>query len=295
MAAFSRYPDTMMGNKAYGRGRNAPMVDLAHGAQNGLLQDWPGYISNTPYVRRNLIIKVLAGPRGFNLLPEPKKWFQTLKAVLELHPETVEGFNSTLEIETRDVSFSGDGNRQESVSNVTRARVEPVFSYVEKYGRPFAHFFERWVTELIMDPVTKYPGVTNRASARGQEIDLLPDFTSATIIAFEPDPAFRKVDRKDFVPYPHRAVYYTDATGRVCFGRNGDRTPLYGQITDFDLTPGMSSFGATSYQLDSEPFRLEAGESRTFYVYTVYDPDPSTPISYASVVNRAQVTTARGR
>ena len=154
MAAFSRYPDTMMGNKAYGRGRNAPMVDLAHGAQNGLLQDWPGYISNTPYVRRNLIIKVLAGPRGFNLLPEPKKWFQTLKAVLELHPETVEGFNSTLEIETRDVSFSGDGNRQESVSNVTRARVEPVFSYVEKYGRPFAHFFERWVTELIMDPVT---------------------------------------------------------------------------------------------------------------------------------------------
>jgi uncharacterized repeat protein (TIGR01451 family)/fimbrial isopeptide formation D2 family protein/LPXTG-motif cell wall-anchored protein len=100
---------------------------------------------------------------------------------------------------------------------------------------------------------------------------------------------------KDFVPYPHRAVYYTDATGRVCFGRNGDRTPLYGQITDFDLTPGMSSFGATSYQLDSEPFRLEAGESRTFYVYTVYDPDPSTPISYASVVNRAQVTTAGGK
>ena len=195
MVAFSRHPDTMMGNKAYGRGRNAPMVDLAHGAQNGLLQDWPGYISNTPYVRRNLIIKVLAGPRGFNLLPEPKKWFQTLKAVLELHPETVEGFNSTLEIETRDVSFSGDGNRQESVSNVTRARVEPVFSYVEKYGRPFAHFFERWVTELIMDPVTKYPGVTNRASARGQEIDLLPDFTSATIIAFEPDPTFRKVDK----------------------------------------------------------------------------------------------------
>lgn len=195
MAAFSRYPDTMIGNKAYGRGRNAPMVDLAHGAQNGLLQDWPGYISNTPYVRRNLIIKVLAGPRGFNLLPEPKKWYQTLKAVLELHPETVEGFNSTLEIETRDVSFSGDGNRQESVSNVTRARVEPVFSYVEKYGRPFAHFFERWVTELIMDPVTKYPGVTNRASSRGQEIDLLPDFTSATIIAFEPDPAFRKVDK----------------------------------------------------------------------------------------------------
>jgi hypothetical protein len=195
VVAFTRKADTIMGQKAYGRGRNAPMVDLKDGAQNGHLQDWPSYISNTPYVRRNLIVKVLAGPRGFNLLPEPTKWFQTLKAVLELHPETVEGFTSTLEIETRDVSFSGDGNRQESVSNVTRGRVEPVFHYVEKYGRPFAHFFERWVTELIMDPVTKYPGVTNRAAARAQDIDLLPDFTSATIIAFEPDPSFRKVDK----------------------------------------------------------------------------------------------------
>lgn len=195
MAAFSRSPDTLMGQRAYARGRSAPMIDLQAGAQNGHLQDWPAYISNTPYVRRNLIIKVLAGPRGFNLLPEPQKWFQALKAILELHPESVEGFNSTLEVEVRDVSFSGDGNRQEVVSNVTRGRVEPVFNYVEKYGRPFAHFFDRWITELIMDPVTKYPAVTNRPNARSLDIDLLPDFTSATIIAFEPDPSFRKIDK----------------------------------------------------------------------------------------------------
>lgn len=195
MAAYTRKPDTLMGQKAYGRGRNAPMIDLQQGGQGGHMPDWPTYISNTPYVRRNLIIRVLAGPRGFNYLPEPEKWFATLKAVLELHPESVEGFNAQLEIETRDVSFGGAGERQESVSNVTRARVEPVFNFVEKYGRPFATFFERWVTELLMDPNTKYPNVITRVNARNQNIDLLPDFTSATIIAFEPDPTFRKIDK----------------------------------------------------------------------------------------------------
>lgn len=195
MATFARKPDTMLGNRAFGRGRSAPMVDIAYGGQNGMLQDWPAYISATPYIRRNLIIKVLAGPRGFNLLPEPQKWYQALKAILELHPESVEGFNSTYSVETRETTYSGDGNRMESVANVTRARVEPVFNYVERYGRPYGTFFERWVTELIMDPVTKYPGVTNRVSGLNYEIDLLPDFTSATIIAFEPDPAFRKIDK----------------------------------------------------------------------------------------------------
>lgn len=195
MAAFSRKPDTIMGQKAYGRGRTAPMIDLQYGAQNGHMNDWPAYISNTPYVRRNLIICLMAGPRGFNHLPEPEKWFQTLKAVIELHPESVEGFNSQLEIETRDVSFGGAGERQESVINVTRQRVEPVFNYVEKYGRPFAAFFEGWTTELLMDPNTKYPNVITRITARNQIPDLLPDYTSATIIAFEPDPTFRKIDK----------------------------------------------------------------------------------------------------
>lgn len=194
MAAFTRKSDTLIGQKAYGRGRNAPMIDLQYG-HGGHMPDWPAYISNTPYVRRNLIIRVLAGPRGFNYLPEPEKWFQALKAILEIHPESVEGFNAQLEIEVRDTSYGGAGERQESVANVTRARTEPVFNFVEKYGRPFSTFFERWTTELLMDPNTKYPNVITRVSTRGQNIDLLPDFTSATIIAFEPDPTFTKIDK----------------------------------------------------------------------------------------------------
>ncbi|BDH16617.1 MAG: hypothetical protein [Bacteriophage sp.] len=196
MTAFTRKSDTLISNTTgYGRNRYTPMLDLKYGGMNGHMPDWPAYISNTPYVRRNLIIRVMATPRGFNLLPESEKWHEALKALLEVHPLNVTGFNNQLEVETRETPYGGAGEMQESVSNVTRSRVEPVFNFVEKYGRPISIFFERWVLELIMDPNTKFPNVVTRAAARSQVVDLLPDFTSATILAFEPDPTFTKIDK----------------------------------------------------------------------------------------------------
>lgn len=195
MAAHRRYADTLLIDKAYATGRKVPMVDLKYGGNNGHMPDYPGYISNSPYVRRNLIIRLLAAPRGFLLLPEPEKWIETLKALIELHPQSVTGFNNQLSVEMKEAPFGGAGEMQETVSNVTRSRVQPVFNYVEKYGRPITTFYDRWVTELLMDPNSKYPNVCTRVGARDQIIDLLPDFTSATIIAFEPDPTFTKIDK----------------------------------------------------------------------------------------------------
>lgn len=185
------------GNKgvAYGALRDAVMLDLANGGNNGHMPEYPTYISNTPYVRRNLILRLVSSPRGFDLLPESQRWHEALKALIELHPLSVQGFNQQLEIDTRETPFGGAGEQQEVYANVTRSRVAPVFNYVEKYGRPIGTFFEHWVTELIMDPNTKYPNIIAREKARREVVDLLPDFTSATILAFEPDPAFTRIDK----------------------------------------------------------------------------------------------------
>lgn len=199
MPAHRRYSDTLIVDdksaRGYGRGRKAPMIDLRHGGNNGHMPDYPGYISNSPYVRRNLIVRLIQAPRGFDFLPEPEKWYEALKALIELHPQSITGFNNQLSVEMRESTFGGAGEMQETVANVTRSRVQPVFNYVEKYGRPITTFFERWVTELLMDPNSKYPNVVTRVGARSQIIDLLPDFTSATILAFEPDPTFTKIDK----------------------------------------------------------------------------------------------------
>ena len=199
MATHQRPEDILISDgttgRGYGKGRYAPAVNLKYGGNNGHMPDYPGYISNSPYVRRNMIVRLVSSPRGFDFLPDPERWHEALKALLELHPMSVTGFNNQLDIETRETAFGGAGEMQESYANVTRSRVQPVFNYVEKYGRPIATFFERWVTELIMDPNTKYPNVIARDGIRGKIIDLLPDFTSATIIAFEPDPTFTRIDK----------------------------------------------------------------------------------------------------
>lgn len=199
MAAHRRYADTLIVDdksaRGYGRGRHAPMLDLKYGGNNGHMPDYPGYISNTPYVRRNLIVRLIQAPRGFDYLPEPEKWYEALKALIELHPLSVTGFNNQLNVEMRETPFGGAGEMQESISNVTRSRVMPVFNYVEKYGRPITAFFESWVTELMMDPNSKFPNVITRIEARNQVVDLLPDFIAATILAFEPDPTFTKIDK----------------------------------------------------------------------------------------------------
>lgn len=204
MGEYTRKADTLIDNTAYARGRYTTMLDLKNGGMNGNQPDWPSYISNTPYVRRNLILRVLATPKGFDLLPEPEKWHEALKALIELHPLSVTGFNRQLSVETRETPYGGAGEMQDSVSNVTRSRVEPVVNYVEKYGRPIGTFYERWAIELFMDPNTKAPNVATRVTDKSQLIDLLPDFTSATIIAFEPDPTFTKIDKAwlvaDFKP-----------------------------------------------------------------------------------------------
>lgn len=208
MAAHQRPIDTLISDgktgHGYGRLRHAPMLNLVHSGSNGISLDYPNYISNTQYLRRNLILRLVSSPRGFDLLDEPERWHEALKSLIETIPQSVTGFNNQLEVDVQGTTFGGAGEIQEAYSNVTRSRVEPVFNYVEKYGRPIATFFERWVTELGMDPNTKYPNVITREASRGRIIDLLPDFTSATILAFEADPTFTKIDKAwlvaDFKP-----------------------------------------------------------------------------------------------
>lgn len=195
MAAHRRPADTILAQTAYARGTSAPMLNLSRGGMNGPFADYPSYISNTPYRRTNMIIRVLAIPRGMLLLPEPEKWVEAIKALFEVHPLSVTGFNSALNVEVRGTPFGAAGEQQEVVTNVTRAQVRPVFNFVEKYGRPIAHITNRWVTELLMNPDSKYADIVTRAAARGQVSDLLPDYTSVTLLAFEPDPTFTKVDK----------------------------------------------------------------------------------------------------
>lgn len=187
-----RPSDIILGGRSYAEGRDNAIVDLKYGGQMGFQPDYSSFLSNAAYVKRNLIPFLVQAPRGFMALDPTGKMVETLKALIELHPKSIEGLNSTLRVEWSETPFGGAGEMQQDVTNVTRERSSPAFTWTEKYGKPINRFMDFWITGLLMDPNTKYPGVVmNNVSQK--PTDLLPDYISATVLFVEPDPTHTKV------------------------------------------------------------------------------------------------------
>lgn len=190
---MARLETAILGNTGYGQYAEAPMVNLVNGGQNGPMPDIGQYVSSSSYVRRNLIAILIEAPRGFQDLENPEAYVEALKALVELHPKSIEGLNATLTVEFQETPVGGAGEMQQDISNVTRARSNPTFVWTEKYGKPVSNLLRHWITGLIMDPATKYPTVVTRGIRQSNPADLLPDYTGMTVLFIEPDPTHTKV------------------------------------------------------------------------------------------------------
>lgn len=190
---MARLTDALTGitNKAYAKGHTQPMLDLNNGGQMGFAPDLTEWVSNQAYVRRNVFCLLLEAPQFFQYLPEPDKWVNTLRALVELHPKTIEGLNAGLTVEVAETPVGGGGEMQEEFTDVKRARTQPVFTFDEKYGMPIQTFIREWITQGMMDPDSKVANVGTIAGKR--PTDMLADQYSMTCAFIEPDPTHRKV------------------------------------------------------------------------------------------------------
>lgn len=187
---MARIADQVLKQRGFMQYTQAPSVNLTMGAQMGPMTDLRQYVNNSAYIPHPLIAILLEAPTGFRYLPEPELYYRTLKSLVELHAQTIEGFNSQLDVEYSETNVGGGGQKQEDISNVTQQQPTPTFVWPDKYGKPISRFLRSWITELIQDPITKYAGVVSRTR---QLDDLLPDFSSMTCLFFEPDPTHTKV------------------------------------------------------------------------------------------------------
>lgn len=188
---MSRLSDAIL-QGGYASGAS-PMLDLQYGGQNGYAPNLVEWVSNQSYVRRNLVCLLIEAPRGFQYMQDPQFWVRALKSMVERHARSIEGFARGLEVATAETPVSGGGEMQQDPTNVTRARSNPSFTFVDKYGRPIQTFIEEWVTNLIMDPDSKVPNIATLDGVRPS--DLLADMYSATMLFFEPDPTFSTVSK----------------------------------------------------------------------------------------------------
>lgn len=182
------------GDIAYSQGRQNTMLDLRFGGQHGIAPQLNQYISNQSYVSRNLICILIEAPLGFKDLPNPEYWIETLRALVELHAVSIEGLDQTLNVQVEDTSpVGGAGEQHQDFTNVTQERSNPVFRWIEKYGRPIESFLRGWVTNLMMDPNSKIANVATLRAAEQRPNAMLADYYAATMAFIEPDPTHTKV------------------------------------------------------------------------------------------------------
>ncbi len=188
---MSRVTDAILGQKAFGRGSNQPILDATFGGQMGYAPVLTEWVNNAAYIRKNLICVLLEAPGFFQNMDEPQKWVDTLKAMVELHPQSIEGLNAGITLEFDEHPVGGAGEMQQEVTDSKRARSEPVFTFVEKVGLPFQTFLTQWITYGIMDPDTKFALANTLTGTRPD--DMLPDQYTASMLFMEPDAQHKRV------------------------------------------------------------------------------------------------------
>jgi hypothetical protein len=188
---MARITDAILTNSAYANYVNQPILDLSFGGQQGWAPNLNEWVSNQAYVRKNLFCVLLESPRFFILMPNPDKWVQALKSLVELHAKTIEGLNAGLTVEFDEHPVGGAGEMQQEITDSKRARSEPSFGFVEKYGMPINTFLQNWIIYGMMDPDTKFAMAGTLPDTKPS--DMLADWYSMTCLFIEPDPTHQRV------------------------------------------------------------------------------------------------------
>ncbi len=191
--AIPRTKDVFLNNTAYTTNTQAAAIDLQVEGQMGHHTIFANMFANTTYVSRNVVCILVQAPKGFSYFPDASKYIGALKVLVEMHARQIEGLQAGVKAEFVENQIDGSGQIQEDISNTTRDRSTPTFTWLEKPGKPIRWFLEAWITGLGMDPITKIPNVIT-LNASSKPTDMLGDVTGATMLFFEADPTFTTVN-----------------------------------------------------------------------------------------------------
>lgn len=187
--AGNRLQDTIL-NKGFSKNASAPMVNLAHGGQHGVITNPSTWINNGQYVRTNTICRLIQAPRGAQLLPNPEVFIENLRAFVETHSRTIDGLQWGYTVDVAEQAFGNSGEMQATPTKVSRTKSELSHTADEKYGMPIWRMHDAWIRMLIQDPESMYAGVVS-GDRNALPSDMLPDFYSMTCLYWEPDPTFQ--------------------------------------------------------------------------------------------------------
>lgn len=189
-SAFSIQGDALYNGQGPARHEVQPMLNPVHGGQFGWSPNLGEWVGKQGHVRRNIVPVLLKAPKFFEKMPDQLVWYKTLRSIIELHPESIDGLQGHLEVTTDEHPVGGAGEMFEEITDVKRARSVPVFNYTDTYGMGISTFFQQWIEYGMMNPETKTAMV---GTISNYPTDMLADMYAMTCLFFEPDPTHRRV------------------------------------------------------------------------------------------------------
>lgn len=142
--------------------RFTPAIDPRVGGQQGALSN-PQQLDSADYRYKNKIIPVLyQAPKAMRFMEDGDIKRQMLKSIIEQHPISIQGLNSTYTIETEETAFGEGGEVVQTPTMVTVTRSEPSMSFRELKGKVITNLFKDMVDNLVIHPQLRRPGVTRQ-------------------------------------------------------------------------------------------------------------------------------------
>ena len=171
-----------------------PTIDLSSGGQNGIMTNPQLWTSHANYVRQQIIAVLYTEPLALQFMPNAGSWLASLKALIEIMPQKIDGLQSSLSGDFDGPVVGNAGEKLESVIKGNRTPSAPVFEWSDKYGMAVTRFWTEYFRNLVIDPDLQFPGIASQPAyiAAGSP-PLTPEMLTFTVLFIEPDQTMTNV------------------------------------------------------------------------------------------------------
>lgn len=182
------FNQNILHDKAFLKGTKSYGVDASKGGQFGFMVDIGSFINNTPYVGRDVIPVLMQYPKAYDLFDKDTRdtLVRMLKSLIEVNAKSITGLRSTLQTEWMSVEVGGAGEIQQELTNVTRERSAPNYTWHEVDGCAIGRFWEWNIEMLGMSANSKYPAIIAEGF-NAKVTTFLADMTRFVTLYIEPD------------------------------------------------------------------------------------------------------------
>lgn len=169
-------------------GPRSAMLNLKAGGQNGAMMVPTEVMNNAAYMKQRVIPFMLTFPGLFRFMDSPEDWGMSLKHLIEVQKQAIDGLNSTHNWEFDDRQIGNSGEVLAAVSRGSREVSRPSYRWKGLRAASIERYWTEYGRLFLMDPDLGAPGIVSHEKyIRAGSPAILPSDQSFAVLYVEPD------------------------------------------------------------------------------------------------------------